>query len=112
MSSLGYFVDRTRAFWCGVIVFVAVGSLTMNLATRYSGLWEDSPCSVKTLHTDISPDAKRQRLAKDGVTWLPPVFRFAALEAPSFSAETPSVCAEVPNLLFDQNLYNRPPPAV
>jgi hypothetical protein len=112
MSSLSHLVGRSRTFWCGVVVFVAVGSLTMSLATRYSDFWENSPCTVKTLHNHISPEATRQRLAKDGVSWLPPIFGLTALKAPGFCNDIAPACPEVPKLIFEQNLYNRPPPSV
>jgi hypothetical protein len=112
MSLISHFVNRGRTFWCGVVVFVAISGLTVHLATRYSGPWGNSPSTVKALHSYITPQAKGQRLAKDGLSWLPPIFRLTALRAPIFHAESGAACPEVRNLFLERSLYNRPPPSI
>jgi hypothetical protein len=112
MARVNHFVDRSRTFCCGIIVVMALGSLTVNLATRYGGRWQDSPSAVRTIQTHIPPDAKRQRLVNNCLNWLPPVFSFTGLEAPIFSAEALPAGANVRGPLLEESLYNRPPPAV
>jgi|SRR5271170_3165945 len=111
MPDSRHFVDQRRKNWCAVIILLAVCSLTMSLATRYGALWGDSSHAVRTVHTHGSLDAKRQRLTKNAATWLPPVFSFTVLEDPGFYPSISPAGPAAPTLLFEENLFNRPPPS-
>jgi len=112
MPPLNHFKAQRRQICSLVVVLVAVGSLTVSLATRYSSPWDASSNSVRTIPTHVATDAKRQRLAKTGAIWMPPVFSFSALEVPNFYPIIAPVGPPVRSLVCDQNLYNRPPPAL
>jgi len=84
MSRPIYFEERFRSRWRASVVLVAVCSLTISLATRYSSPWIISSHVVKTVQTHASPESKRQRLAENAANWMPPVFTFEVLQAPSF----------------------------
>ena len=111
MSPLSHFEAQRRKSWCALVVLVAVCSLTVSVATRYSSRWEASSPTVKTVQTHTSPDVKRQRLAKNAATWIPPVARFDILRAPIFYPRITPAGPPVPSLLFEESLYNRPPPS-
>jgi hypothetical protein len=101
---------RHRNF-CALVVLVAVFSLTVNVATRYSSPCNDSSRLVKTFQTQTSTDAKRQRLAKNAANWMPSVVCFDVLRAPAFYPRIAPQSPPVSSLLFEPSLYNRPPPS-
>jgi hypothetical protein len=93
------------------MVLLAVCSLTVSLATRYSFPVDSSSRVVKSIKVHASPDTQRQRLDKKAANWVPPVFCLAGLQAPSFCPRIAPAAAPVTTLLLGDNLYNRPPPA-
>ncbi len=112
MQYLSHFEDQRRKNWCVLVVMVAIFSLTLSLATRYS-----TPCSapihtVKTVKAHTYPEAKRQRLAKDAAIWLPTVICFDALRPRSFYPRVAPAGPPLPTLIPEENLYNRPPPSI
>jgi hypothetical protein len=93
-----------------VVVLVAVFSLALSVATRYS-----TPCAaplltVRTLQNHTYPEAKRQRLAKDAADWTPPVTRIDGLCEPNFYPRIAPAGPPIPTLVLEDSLYNRPPP--
>ena len=111
MSELRHFEDQRRKKWCAVVVLVAAWSLTVSLATRYSTPWDASAPTVKIVQTHASPEAKRQRLAKDAFDWTPPVVCVSVLQAPSSYPRISPAGPPTPSLLFEESLYDRPPPS-
>jgi hypothetical protein len=112
MPLLNHFKAQRRKICTAVVVLVAVGSLTVSLATRYYCPWDASSNTVRTIQTHTAPDAKKQRLTKNAATWMPPVFSFAVLQVPSFCPGIAPVGPPVRSLVCDESLYNRPPPAL
>jgi hypothetical protein len=112
MPSLSYLQIQRRKIWITSVIVLAVGSLTLNLATRYYSPWDASSITVKSFRTHAAPDAKRQRLTKNAATWMPPVSSFSALQVPGSYLSIASVQPAVRSLICDKSLYNRPPPAV
>jgi len=111
MSAPSHFEDQPRKIWCGLVVLLAVCSLTLSVATRYSSPWDGSSGAVKTVRTNSSPEAKRQRLAKNAADWMPPVACFGVLQSPTFYPRVAPAGPPVPSLRFDESLSNRPPPS-
>lgn len=111
MPPLNHFKAQRRQICSLVVVLIAVGSLTVSLATRYSSPW-DASNSVRTIQTHVAADAKRQRLAKNAAIWMPPVFSFTVLQVPSFYPRISPAGPPVRSLVCDERLYNRPPPAL
>jgi hypothetical protein len=109
MRDLNHFKIERRKVSTALVVLIAVCSLTVSLATRYSSS-EVSPKVVRTVQTHPAPDA-RQRLTKNAAIWIRPVFSFTALQAPSFYPLIAPTGAPIPNFSGDENIYNRPPPA-
>jgi|SRR5271163_2438096 len=109
--SLRPFEDRRRKSWCAVVVLIAVCLLTVSVATRYCSAGDVSPLAVKTVQGHGASDAKRQRLAKNAAAWVPPLVSFDVLRSPSSYARIAPAPPLIPNLLLEENLYNRPPPS-
>jgi len=99
-----------RRRWCAVLVVFAVCSLTISVATRYHSY----PSACKNTDTAVqkhaSPEPKRQRLIKDASAWTPPVICPVVFQAPRSYPRVAPAGPPIPSLLFEENLYNRPPP--
>jgi hypothetical protein len=111
MPLLNHFEDRRLPGWCAAVILVAVCSLIVSVATRYSYTGDASSTTVKAAQIHTSPEAKRQRLAKDAADWMPPVIYFSVLQSPSSYPRIAPAGPPVPGLLFEESLYNRPPPS-
>lgn len=102
---------RKRGFWCALMVLLAVCSLAISVATRYSSSEPSSTYTSRDLHKCSAREAGRQRLTKDGATWFPPLFCSAVLQTPTFYPRFAPAGPPIPGLPFEKSLYNRPPPA-
>jgi len=102
--------DSRHRRWCAVLVLFAVCALTVNVATRYAFCPGASVGSTTTVHKHSSPVSSRQRLMKSAATWMPPAVCSTVLEAPSAYLRIAPAAPQIPSLLFEENLYNRPPP--
>jgi hypothetical protein len=111
MLLLSHFEDRRRRWWCAVVVLVAVCSLIVSVATRYSSTFDASSTAVNAGQIHTSPEAKRQHLAKDAANWLPPVICFSVLQSPSSYPRIAPAGPPIPGLVLEESLYNRPPPS-
>src|SRR5579871_6683549 len=109
MPSLSHFESQRHKNWCAVVVLVAVFSLALSVATRYSTPCDAPLSTVKTAKSHNYPDAKRQRLVKDSANWMPPVTRVDGLSAPNFYPRIAPAGPPIPNLVLEENVYNRPP---
>ncbi len=97
--------------WCTVVVLVAVCALTVSVATRYCYSAGSSTYAGNTLHKRTSPEQTRQRLTKNAAKWVPPVVRVVVLQVPSSYPRIAPAGPPIPSLLFEEKLYNRPPPS-
>jgi len=111
MPPLSHFEGQRRKNLCAAVVLVAVCSLIVSLATRYSSSTGASSATVKAVQIHGSPDAKRQRLAKDAADWMPPAICVSLLQAPSSYPRIAPTGPPMPGLRFEETLYNRPPPS-
>ena len=111
MQSLSHFDGQRRKHWCAVVVFVAVFSLTLSVATRYSTPCDAPLSTVKTVQSHTYAEAKRQRLVKDAANWIPPLTCVEGLCEPSFYPRIAPAGPPIPTLVLEENLYNRPPPS-
>lgn len=99
--------DRQRPGWCFLVVVLAIFALSASLATRTSVPTEFHG----TTALSASAQATRQHLDGDAIQWVVPTPVLTALEAPSFYPRFSPAGPPLPNLLFDESLYNRPPPS-
>ena len=111
MPPLSHFEGQQRKHWCAAVVLVAVCSLILSLATRYSSSAGASSTTGKAVQSHASPEAKRQRLAKDAADWMPPAICVSHLQAPNCYPRIAPTGPPMPGLRFEESLYNRPPPS-
>jgi len=96
-----------RPGWLVMPVAMLLLSLTVSLATRTFRLTIPHSVNIQA----NSAQAIRQHMDRDAVRWVPSVPVLFVLEAPSFYPHVAPAGPPLPVLLFDQSLYNRPPPA-
>lgn len=101
---------RWQRHWCAVVVLVAVCALTVSVATRYCSLGS-SLASTASVQKQSPPEPGRQRLLKSAPAWQPPVVSSALLWAPTFYARVVPARPTAPSVVFEEWLYNRPPPS-
>jgi hypothetical protein len=103
--------DNPRRRVCGaLLVLVAVCSLAISLATRYSSPVNPSSTKVSSVQKQVLSEPGRQRLTKSVANWLPLVVCYTMLQAPT---AYPPVAPEGPPIVasfLGDSLYNRPPP--
>jgi hypothetical protein len=103
--------ERRRQGWCAVVVLVAVFSLVVSVATRYSSRADLPLTTVKACQAHASPEAKRQHLDKDADHWVAPVICLSLLQPrrsyPRIAPAGPAIAGP----LFEESLFNRPPPS-
>ena len=98
-------VWQSRRYW--FVIVLVVCALTTSVATRTSTPALHHGTVVESLLTHTV----RQHLAMDAVGWAPPVVSVAFVLAVSFYPRVSPGGPPIPNLLFDETLYNRPPPS-
>jgi len=99
------------ARWGAVMVLVAVCSLAISLATRYSSAAIPFESASKTLQKHTTEQPSRQRLTNNAATWIPPVVVSALFYMPSTYPRVATSGPEVPSTTFVSSLYYRPPPS-
>src|ERR1035437_9657943 len=99
------FASRCRI----AIVLLAICSLTVSLATRYTALGAEVQ-KVTTVKSQ-SPDAKRQHLLSNALQWTAPASSFTLFQPPRSFVLTVSAVVPSTNLTSESWLYNRPPPS-
>jgi hypothetical protein len=103
---------RKRYGWLCVLVFAAVCSLTLSLATRYSPWASSSVRTGQSVLKHTSPEAGRQHLDKDADGWVSPVPRLTTLTVPTLCLRAMPSGPPTHDLHYlDEGLYNRPPPS-
>jgi hypothetical protein len=96
---------------CAVVVVLAVCALTVKLATRFSLFDSVATPAVTTAQQHVSPAPNRQRLMSTAA-WNAPLIRASLLDSTSSYPRIAPAGPPMLNVLFEQSLYNRPPPAV
>lgn len=98
------------AHWCVLVVLLAVGALTISVATRYGAPEELGISATHTVDRHSRPTPGHQRLDMNAATWMPPVIDSMVLESPVYYVLTPSGPPTL-KLFPESSLYNRPPPS-
>ena len=99
--------DCQHLRWRFVAIVVAISALAVSLATR------TTICTIshgKTVQCQLSK-ATRQRLDTDATKWVPPVAPVAVSDVALFYPRVSPAGPPIPGLLFEESLYNRPPPS-
>jgi hypothetical protein len=100
-------LNRQRSGWCLLVVAFAIFALTASLATRTSVPTDFHGITVQS----VSAQATRQHLDGDAIQWVAPTPVLTLLQAPSFYPRVAPAGPPLSHLLFDESLYNRPPPS-
>lgn len=98
---------RAAHLWRVVLIAVAICALTVSLATRTFRLEIMHGVSVSS----GDAHAMRQHMDRDGAHWVPPVAVLTVLEVPAFYPYAAPAGPPLATVLFDNSLYNRPPPS-
>ena len=98
---------RQFTWWHGVLITLAVVSLSVSLATRVCELAVPHGVSVKAGVTE----GMRQHMDRDAVAWVAPVARFVFLQPVTYYPKFAPTGPPLPTVLFEKSLYNRPPPS-
>ena len=93
--------------WRVFITVVAICGLSVSLATRTFRLKIRYGVSVAS----ADAHAMRQHMVRDAVRWAPPVPLFTAFEVPTFYPFVAPAGPPLASVLFEEKLYDRPPPS-
>jgi hypothetical protein len=93
--------------WRVFIIVLAICGLTVSLATRTFRLKIRHSVSV----TSGDVQAMRQHMNRDAAHWVPPVPVFTVLQVPTFYPYVAPAGPAIARTLFEENLFNRPPPS-
>lgn len=94
-----------RVYWIAIVLSIV--ALTANVATRTSVVRFQHNVSINS-QASIS---SRQHLDGDAMEWAPPVATDLVAEAVSFYPLISPAGPPVAGVLFEDALYNRPPPS-
>jgi len=93
--------------WHALVSVLVMAALSVSLATRFC---RSSDTARVQVQASASSGSLRQHMDRDATQWVAPVTRLIFLETvefyPRFAPAGPPLSA----VLFDQSLYNRPPP--
>ena len=95
-----------RPRWYVLVIVVAIATLAVSLATRTSTFSIPQGVTAQSQ----SPQVMRQHL-ETAAEWVPPVAPVVLSEVVSFYPRVSPAGPPIPSLLFDESLYNRPPPS-
>jgi hypothetical protein len=100
-------VTSTCQGWRVFVIALAICGLTVSLATRTFRL--KIPHGITVISGDAQ--AMRQHMARDADHWVPPIPLFTAFEIPTFYPYVAPAGPPLASVLFEEKLYNRPPPS-
>jgi hypothetical protein len=92
--------------WEVAVVVLAIGGLTLSLATRTFRTTISTGAIVKS----ISGQPVRQHMDSDAAKWVPPVSTLRVMEVPVFYPRFAPAGPPLPRLYYEESLSNRPPP--
>lgn len=92
------------------VILVAVFSLAVSVATRYSTAVGQEAQATKIIRSQ-SLDAKRQHLLNDGLHWSAPAVTFVLFAPARVSARALPAVPSIARLFLEDCLYKRPPPS-
>jgi hypothetical protein len=98
------------AYWCALVVMIAVCALAIRVATRYSSYDNTSKSRVNVSDSQDSREHGRQRLTRDAAAWTPPLIAPVGLQQPAAYVLAAYEGPSTSFLPFASNPYYRPPP--
>jgi hypothetical protein len=97
--------------WQHLLILLAIGSLTLSLATRFSVPLTSQAHGVKSADSR-SGEPKRQHLDRDNIRFACPVSTTACIRPVTVDRQVIPVQPAGSSYDLAQSLYNRPPPAL
>jgi hypothetical protein len=110
MLNVGNRRNGRCARWCALVTLLAVCSLTVSVATRYSSTAITPSSASTSVHKPGSTEPARQRLDNNAATWMPPLVVVTVLYVPSAHPAVTVTEPDISNPSFVSSLYHRPPP--
>ena len=107
MQPSGKYRLANHLLWRVLIVVLAIGGLTVSLATRTFRLTIPHVLTVQS----NAPQAMRQHLDRDAVRYIPPYPILTTLQVPTFYPHVAPAAPPIPGTVLDESFYNRPPPS-
>jgi len=101
---------QTKRRWIAVAL-LAVCSITISVATRYSVPGKAGDSKVKLVRNHVDTEPARQRLLNNAATWMPPAVGSAILQENESFTQVVWTGPPAARLFFEQSLFNRPPPS-
>lgn len=95
---------------CALVAVLAVCALTVKLTTRFEAFDSAATPGIVTVQQHTSPAPNRQRLMGTATAWSAPIVRVSLLDSTSSYTRIAPAGPPVPSAIFEQSLYNRPPP--
>lgn len=95
--------------WSKLVLMLIICSLSFSVATRFCLTTGSHFHTIKTVDNQ-SPEPKRQHLDRDAVHWVTPVAVALFLEHVTVYPHLFTADTLPPGHVFDESLYNRPPP--
>jgi hypothetical protein len=96
-----------RPSWRVFIIVLAICGLSVSLATRTFHVKIHQGTTV----TAYSAEPMRQHLNRDAMRWVAPNPVFIVFESPALYLPVAPAAPQLPGVLFDESLSNRPPPS-
>jgi hypothetical protein len=97
---------------CALVVVLAICALTVKLATRFESFDSAPTPAIATAQQHVSPAPNRQRLMSTAKVCNVPLIRASLLDPTTSYPRIAPAGPLLPSVLFEQSLYNRPPPPV
>lgn len=100
---------RQLVRWHALVSLLVIAALSVSLATRFC---RSSDTARVHVQANASSSSLRQHMDRDATQWVAPVTRLIFLETVEFYPRFAPTGPALPAVLFDQSLYNRPPPCI
>lgn len=109
---MGLLTHRPRGErrWQAVLIAIAIGSLTLSVATRFWAPLTSQSHIVKSVDRRTG-EPKRQHLDRDAARWVAPSANFSILVPAVIESRLAPAGPILPKHVFGESLYNRPPPS-
>lgn len=101
---------HSKRSWVAVVL-LAVCSITISVATRYSVPGKAADSKVTTVRNHVDSEPIRQRLLNNAASWMPPVVSSAILQQNESVTRVVWSSDPAPKLFFEESLFYRPPPS-
>jgi len=96
--------------WRGLLAVTVIAAVTVGLATRFSAPSGSQLQNGKAV-VSRSTEPQRQHFNSDAIRWVTPVASSSLFRLVTLHAQITPADPLIPDHVFAQALYNRPPPS-